>query len=60
MSLFCRLFGCKRFRVIRTYKWHGAQRVACTHCGRNYVMHSPTRTFLPWDSELADLYGDWT
>ena len=59
MSLFCRLFGCKRFRVIRTYKLHGAQRVACTHCGRNYVMHSPTRTFLPWDSEFADMYEDW-
>ena len=59
MTIFCRLFGCKRFRVVRTYKWHGAQRVACTCCGRNYVMHAPTRSFLPWDSEFADTYEDW-
>lgn len=60
MSLFCRLFGCKRFRVVRTYKGYGAQRVACTHCGRHYIMHHPARSFLPWDSEFADMYEDWT
>jgi hypothetical protein len=60
MSLFCRLFGCRRFRTVRIYKGFSARRVACTHCGRNYVMHEPTRSFLPWDDEFADMYEDWT
>jgi hypothetical protein len=60
MSLFRRLFGCKRFCIIRTYRGFGAQRIACTHCGRHYIIHDATRTLLPWDAELADAYEDWT
>ncbi len=60
MSLFCRLFGCRRYRTVRIYKGFAARRIACTHCGRNYAMHAPTETLLPWDDELADLYEDWT
>lgn len=60
MSMFCRLFGCKRFRIIRTYRGFWAQRIACTCCGRHYIIHDATRTLLPWDAELADAYEDWT
>jgi hypothetical protein len=48
------------FRTVRIYKGFASRRVACTHCGRNYVMHAPTETFLPWDDEFSDMYEDWT
>jgi hypothetical protein len=45
MSLFCRLFGCRRFRTVRIYKGFSARRVACTPL-RAKLRHARTYTLF--------------
>ena len=33
-----------------------ARRVECLRCEREWAMHDPTRSFLPWDEDFAELY----
>ncbi len=33
-----------------------ARKVGCTRCSRQWAMHDPTKSFVPWDGEFEELY----
>ena len=53
--ILCAVFG-HRYVVERVLN-DRARKVGCTRCGRQWAMHDPTRTFVPWDGEFEELYG---
>ena len=54
-GLFCTAFG-HRYVVERVLN-QGARKVGCTRCGKHWAMHDATRAFIPWDSDLEQLYS---
>ena len=39
-----------------------SRQVGCTRCGREWGMHDTTRSLIPWDGDLEDMYrsfGQW-
>lgn len=58
--ILCALLG-HRYVVQRVFSPHSRQ-VGCTRCGRQWGMHDPARSLVPWDGELEDMYrvlGQW-
>jgi hypothetical protein len=53
-TLLCWLFG-HRYRVLRRMN-PGARKVGCDRCGCVWGMHDDTRSFVPWDDDLEQLY----
>ena len=53
-KLCCRLIG-HRYRVVQEFSSH-SRRVVCDHCGADWGMNDQTRTMIPWDEELAEIY----
>lgn len=54
--LLCAIFG--HSYVIRRVLSANARKVGCTRCGKEWGMHDPTRSFVPWDSDLEALYSE--
>ncbi len=55
LAMRCAIFG-HRYTVARVLNKR-ARKVACHRCGRQWAMHDPTRSFLPWDAEFESLYA---
>jgi len=56
----CALLG-HRYVVLRVFN-PGARQVGCTRCRRRWGMHDETRSFVPWDGSLEQMYrsfGEW-
>lgn len=52
--ILCALLG-HRYVVQRVFS-PGSRQVGCTRCRRQWGMHDATRSFVPWDGELEDMY----
>ncbi|GAA4108536.1 hypothetical protein ACFFTN_01150 [Aminobacter aganoensis] len=50
----CRIGHHRQLDIIQTFR--AAQHVGCPDCRRRYAIHHGLRTFVPWDSDFADLY----
>ena len=58
--LLCALLGHK-YVVLRHFN-PGARQVGCTRCNRQWGMHDGTRSFVPWDRDMEQMYkmfGEW-
>ena len=56
----CAVLG-HRYVVLRVFN-PGARQVGCTRCNRQWGMHDGTKSFVPWDEDLEDMYrrfGQW-
>lgn len=53
----CRLLGHK-YKVVRNYT-PAERRICCTRCGEQFAMNDRVQTLLPWDSDFAEMYGDY-
>lgn len=51
--ILCAIFG-HRYVVERVIAPHW-RKVGCARCRRSWGMHDPTRAFVPWDGEQAEL-----
>lgn len=54
-KLICLLIG-HEYRVVRRMN-PGARKVTCDRCHKAWGMHDPTRSFVPWDSQLESMYA---
>lgn len=34
----------------------GSRKVGCTCCGKKWGMHDATKSFIPWDDEIEEMY----
>ena len=34
-----------------------ARKVRCNRCGKQWAMHDPTRSFVPWDADFEAMYA---
>lgn len=50
----CAVVG-HRYRVLRRFS-HGTRKVGCDRCKRAWGMHDATRSFVPWDGDLEELF----
>lgn len=58
--ILCALLG-HRYVVQRVFS-PSSRQVGCTRCRCQWGMHDPTRSFVPWDGGLEDMYrmlGQW-
>lgn len=53
--LICAAIG-HRYVVERVLN-HGARKIGCTRCGKQWAMHDGTRSFVPWNGEFDALYA---
>lgn len=37
----------------------GSKKLCCLRCGRFFGMCDSVRAFVPWDSELENMYRSW-
>ena len=51
----CAIFGHK-FTIVRILN-PVARKVCCQLCKRNYAIHYPTQTILPWDGDFEAAYA---
>jgi hypothetical protein len=59
-GFFCALLGHK-YVVQRVFSSTSRQ-LGCTRCGKEWGMHDPTRSLVPWDKDLEQMYkeiGQW-
>lgn len=52
--LFCFIFG-HRFHVLQKFSIT-SRRVICLHCDGDWGMNDNARAFIPWSSELEEMY----
>lgn len=52
--LLCAILG-HRY-VVEVLLNERTRKVGCTRCNRAWAMHDPTRSFVPWDEEIAAMY----
>lgn len=43
-------------RYVVEIEFGTSRKVGCTRCGKHWGMHDATRSFIPWDGELEELY----
>lgn len=58
--IFCALLGHK-YVVQRVFNSTSRQ-LGCTRCFREWGMHDPTKSLVPWDKDLEQFYkftGEW-
>lgn len=54
--LLCHLFFHKLI-VLKEFRKYGASRlVYCLRCKQHFGMHDETRSFVPWDASLEEMY----
>lgn len=53
--LLCMVLGHK-YKVDRVLS-DNARKVSCGRCNCKWGMHDPTRSFVPWDSDLEHIYS---
>lgn len=56
MMWLCLLLPWHRLRVVGRPNPR-TDHVRCS-CGREYGMHHPTRSFVPWDRDIAEMHAD--
>lgn len=62
MTRFERWLGClvlgHSFFIVQRFH-PGARKVGCARCGKAWVMHDPTKSFLPWTEEFEKFYDNF-
>ena len=53
-KLLC-LFGYHSYYKIKELSDYSIK-VGCTSCSRQWGMHHPTKSFVDWDTDIADIY----
>lgn len=56
-QLLCYILG-HRYYIIQEFNCE-SRKVGCHRCHATWAMHDPTRSFLPWDADLDELYADY-
>jgi hypothetical protein len=51
----CYLFG-HDYHILRRIN-PGTRKLGCRRCGECFAMHDTTRSLIPWDQELEDIYA---
>lgn len=51
--LLCALLG---HRYVVEIEFGTSRKVGCTRCDKHWGMHDATRSFIPWDGELEEMY----
>lgn len=55
-KILCWIFG---HRYYITKRWSNvARRLSCHWCHGDWAMHDPTKSLVPMDGDIAELYGD--
>ena len=52
--IICAIFG-HEYMVEKRFN-EATRKVGCTRCNRKWGMNDNVRAFIPWDSELEELY----
>lgn len=56
VKMLCLFFGHKL--QIHTILNEGARKLVCVRCNSKFAMHDATKSVIPWDSELEELYKE--
>jgi Prophage protein (DUF1660) len=52
--MFCALLGHKY--VVQKVFSSTSRKLGCTRCFREWGMHDPTKSLVPWDKDLKEFY----
>lgn len=56
VKMLCLCFGHK-YRIHSVLN-EGARKLVCARCAEKFAMHDATKSVIPWDSELEELYKE--
>lgn len=51
----CFMFGGHKYRVVQHFS-HTSRRIKCDRCKGDWGMNDSVQAFLPWDSEMEEMY----
>lgn len=51
--IICGILG---HRYVCEIEFGTSRKVGCTRCGKKWGMHDATKSFIPWDKEIEEMY----